>query len=170
MDNMTLVFLGCWTARTIHGFTNDGENNNGYIQGWHHHPKWMVYRVKSHKKNWWSGVSTIFRNSTYNITSSFPRNPNILHIPSIHIPKLKAGAIPSPSLPSFASTLPLVLPVLLPIKILSSFNGASGRSPNDLWMVGKSLVTSWKRWLRNSRNANHVSSNATKIGVANRRN
>ena len=50
----------------------------------------------------------------------------------------------SPSLPSFASTLPVMLSVLLPIQILSSFSGASGQQepwePYDGCEVLKQLV------------------------------
>ena len=160
IDNMTLVFLGCWTARTIHGFTDDGENNNGY-RGDTTPNGWFIV-LNPTKKNWWSGVSTIFRNSTSHHHSQEIPTSYIFH-PSIS-PSLKLEQshlrVSHRSLPRCHWCCPCFCP--------SKYSPASvvpqGEALTTCGWLGNPVVTSWKRWLRNSRNANHVSSNATKIG------
>ena len=87
----------------------------------------------------------------YHIPSIFHPSPINNHKSSPKV-SLRRCSLPSkPSLPSFGSTLPVVLPVLLPIQILPSFSGASGdgclQRVEILWLQNPEAVGNyWQPW------------------------
>ena len=154
-------------------FPKINHDSQGSGEQWGRYLPWTMYTLNDQDaKPTWDDIKTIrpsiCRRWLNRYQHLFPKKKNIhiipYHIPSIFHPSpinnhksspkvsLRRCSLPSkPSLPSFGSTLPVVLPVLLPIQILPSFSGASGdgclQRVEILWLQNpKAVGNYWQPW------------------------